>query len=40
MRNPRHYSGTTTALIWVTAVVFGITFWAGFTCLVSHIIKG
>jgi hypothetical protein len=40
MRNPRHYSGTATLLIWLGAVTFGITFWAGVSCLVAHFIKG
>jgi hypothetical protein len=37
MRNPRHYSGTATLLIWGAAVAGGIIFWAGLACLVSRI---
>ena len=32
-----HYSGTVTILVWVGAVAFGITFWAGVACLASRI---
>lgn len=28
-----HYSGAATALVWVGAVAFGITFWAGVICI-------
>jgi hypothetical protein len=37
MRNPRHYSGTTTCLVWVGVVAFGITFWAGVFYLVRQL---
>ena len=40
MRNPRNYSGTTTLLIWIGAVVLGISFWAGLSCLGAHFIRG
>ena len=33
MRNLRHYSGTTTCLVWLVAVAFGFTFWAGVICI-------
>jgi len=39
MRNPRHYSGPATILVWVGAVAFGITFWAGVFCLVGQLIN-
>ena len=39
MRNPRHYSGTTTCLVWLAAVAFGFTFWAGLACLIGRFFK-
>lgn len=39
MRNLRHYSGTTTFLVWVGAVAFGFTFWAGLACLIGRFFK-
>lgn len=34
-----HYSGATTILVWVVAVAFGITFWAGVACLVRQLVN-
>lgn len=34
-----HYSGAATALVWVVAVAFGITFWAGLACLIGRFLK-
>ena len=39
MRNLRHYSGTTTCLVWLVAVAFGFTFWAGVACLIGRFLK-
>jgi len=39
MRNPRHYSGWATLLIWLGLVVFSITFWAGLSCLIGTFLK-
>lgn len=36
MARPR-YNGATTILVWVGAVAFGITFWAGLACLVGQL---
>lgn len=34
-----HYSGAATILVWVVAVAFGITFWAGLACLIGGFFK-
>ena len=39
MRNLRHYSGTTTCLVWVGAAAFGITFCAGLARLIGRFFK-
>lgn len=39
MRNPRHYSATTTCLAWAGVFAIGITFWAGLACLIGQLIN-
>lgn len=38
-RGPEQYSGTILALVWVSVVIFGFTFWAGLACLIGRFLQ-
>ena len=39
MSRPRYNATTTTCLVWLVAVAFGFTFWAGVACLIGRFLK-
>lgn len=38
-RNPEQYGGAILALVWVSIIIFGITFWVGVACLIGRIFQ-
>jgi hypothetical protein len=38
-RNRESYSGVVVGLVWLAAICFGITFWAGVACLAGRVFQ-